>query len=166
VGAVIESQRILDLPLNGRQATDLIQLAGAAIPAGKNGTAGMAGGQNIAVAGGSLSGVSYMLDGTLYNNPFDATNLPFPFPDALQEFKLETSTLTAQNGTHSAAAVNAVTRSGTNAIHGDLFEFLRNGDMNARNSFALARDSLKRNQFGGTVGGPILKDKLFFFAGY
>jgi hypothetical protein len=166
VGTVIESQRILDLPLNGRQATDLIQLAGAAIPAGKNGTAGMAGGQNISVAGGSLSGVAYFLDGTLYNNPFDATNLPFPFPDALQEFKVETSTLTAQNGLHSAAAVNAVVRSGTNAIHGDVFEFLRNGHLNARNFFALKRDTLKRNQFGGTVGGPILKDKLFFFAGY
>lgn len=166
VGTVIENQRILDLPLNGRQATDLIQLAGAAVPAGVNGTAGMHGGQNIVVAGGSLSGVSYMLDGTLYNNPFDATNLPFPFPDALQEFKLETSTLTAQNGTHSAAAVNAVTMSGTNSYHGDAFEFLRNGDLNARNSFALARDSLKRNQYGGTIGGPILKDKLFFFTGY
>jgi len=88
VGTVIENQRILDLPLNGRQATDLIQLTGAAIPAGVNGTAGFPGGQNIAIAGGLLSGVGYFLDGTLYNNPFDATNLPFPFPDALQEFKV------------------------------------------------------------------------------
>ena len=166
VGAVIETQRILDLPLNGRQATDLIQLAGAAIPAGKNGTAGMAGGQYVSVAGGSLNGVAYALDGTQYNNPFDATNLPFPFPDALQEFKVETSTLTAQNGTHSAAAVQAVTRSGANAIHGDVFEFLRNGDLNARNFFALKRDTLKRNQWGGTLGGPIKKDKLFYFVGY
>jgi len=166
VGTVIESQRILDLPLNGRQATDLIQLTGAAIPAGVNGTAGFPGGQNIAIAGGLLSGVGYFLDGTLYNNPFDATNLPFPFPDALEEFKVETSTLTAQNGIHSAAAINAVVKSGTNAFHGDAFDFLRNGDMNARNFFATSRDTLKRNQFGGTVGGPILKNKLFFFAGY
>src|SRR5579872_3617367 len=166
VGTVIENQRIIDLPLNGRQATDLIQLTGAAIPAGVNGTAGFPGGQNIAIAGGQLSGVGYFLDGTLYNNPFDATNLPFPFPDALQEFKVETSTLTAQNGMHSAAAVNAVVKSGTNSIHGDLFEFLRNGDLNARNFFALKRDTLKRNQYGGTVGGPIKKDKIFFFAGY
>ena len=107
VGTVIENQRILDLPLNGRSATDLIQLTGAAIPAGPNGTAGFPGGQNIMIAGGLLSGVGYFLDGTLYNNPFDATNLPFPFPDALQEFKVETSTLTAQNGSHSAAAINA-----------------------------------------------------------
>jgi hypothetical protein len=166
VGTVIESQRILDLPLNGRQATDLIQLVGAAIPAGVNGTAGFPGGQNIAIAGGLLSGVGYFLDGTIYNNPFDATNLPFPFPDALEEFKVETSTLTAQNGIHSAAAINAVVKSGTNAFHGDAFEFLRNGDLNARNFFAATRDTLKRNQFGGTVGGPIKKNKLFFFAGY
>jgi hypothetical protein len=93
VGTVIENQRILDLPLNGRQATDLIQLTGASIPSGVNGTAGFPGGQNIAIAGGLLSGVGYFLDGTLYNNPFDATNLPFPFPDALEEFKVETSTV-------------------------------------------------------------------------
>ncbi|HEY3826547.1 MAG TPA: TonB-dependent receptor [Bryobacteraceae bacterium] len=166
VGTVIDNQRILDLPLNGRQATDLIQLTGAAIPAGVNGTAGFPGGQNIAIAGGLLSGVGYFLDGTLYNNPFDATNLPFPFPDALEEFKVETSTLTAQNGIHSAAAINAVVKSGTNDFHGDAFEFLRNGDLNARNFFAATRDTLKRNQFGGTVGGPIKKNKVFFFAGY
>ncbi len=141
-------------------------MTGAAIPAGVNGTAGFPGGQNIAIAGGLLSGIGYSLDGTLYNNPFDATNLPFPFPDALEEFKVETSTLTAQNGTHSAAAIEAVVKSGTNAYHGDAFEFLRNGDMNARNFFAATRDTLKRNQFGGTVGGPIKKNKLFFFAGY
>lgn len=166
VGTVVENQQILDLPLNGRQATDLIQLTPATIQAGVNGTAGFPGGQNIAIAGGQLSGVGYFLDGTLYNNPFDATNLPFPFPDALEEFKVETSTLTAQNGIHAAAAINAVVKSGTNSFHGDAFEFLRNGDLNARNFFAASRDTLKRNQFGGTIGGPIKKNKLFFFAGY
>jgi hypothetical protein len=166
VGSVIENRRILELPLNGRNPVELIQLAGAAVPGGKNGTAGMPGGLNISVAGSLLSGVTYFLDGTLHNNPFDAVNLPFPFPDALQEFKVETSTLTAQNGLHSGAAVSAVVKSGTNSYHGDLFEFLRNGELNARNYFAARRDSLKRNQFGGTVGGAIKKDKLFFFAGY
>jgi hypothetical protein len=166
LGTVIENRRILDLPLNGRQATDLIQLAGAAIPAGKNGTAGMPGGINIAIAGGQLSGIAYFLDGIPYANPFDSTNLPFPFPDALQEFKVETSTLTAQNGLHSAAAINAVVKSGTNNWHGDAFEFLRNGDMNARNFFAASRDTLKRNQYGGVAGAPIRKDRLFIFGGY
>ena len=166
VGAVIENQRILELPLNGRNAVELIQLAGAAVPGGINGTAGMPGGLNISVAGGLLSGLTYFLDGTLYNNPFDAVNMPFPFPDALQEFKVETSSLTAQNGLHSAGAVSAVVKSGTNEYHGDAFEFLRNGDMNARNFFAPRRDTLKRNQYGGTLGGPIRKNKLFFFGGY
>jgi len=166
VGSVIDNQRILELPLNGRNPVELIQLAGAAVPGGANGTAGYPGGLNISVAGGLLSGVTYFLDGTLYNNPFDAVNMPFPFPDALQEFKVETNSLTAQNGLHSGAAVSAIVKSGTNEYHGDLFEFLRNGDMNARNSFAPKRDTLKRNQFGGTVGGPIRKNKVFFFAGY
>jgi hypothetical protein len=84
----------------------------------------------------------------------------------LQEFKVETSALPAQYGQHSAGAINAVTKSGTNELHGNLFEFVRNGSLNARNAFALTRDSLKRNQFGGTVGGPILRNKLFFFGGY
>ena len=124
VGGVIENQRILELPLNGRNAAELIALAGAAVPGGKNASAGMPGGLNISVAGGLLSGIGYYLDGTMYNNLFDAVNLPFPFPDALQEFKVETSTLTAQNGSHAAAAVSAVVRSGTNQFHGSAFEFL------------------------------------------
>src|SRR5215467_14007429 len=166
VGSVIENTRILELPLNGRNPVELIQLVGAAVPAGQAGTAGMPGGRFISIGGGLLSGVSYVLDGTLYNNPFDALNLPFPFPDALQEFKVETSSLTAQNGLHSAGAVSAVVRSGSNAFHGDAFEFFRNGILNARNANAARRDTLKRNQFGGTLGGPIIANKLFFFGGY
>jgi hypothetical protein len=166
VGQVIENQRILELPLNGRQATDLIQLAGAAVPQGTASSRSMNGGQAISVAGGQAFSVTYMLDGANHNNTYDNLNLPLPFPDALQEFKVETSTLTAQNGIHPGAAVNAVTKSGTNGFHGDAFEFVRNGDFNARNFFAARRDTLKRNQFGGTVGGPIMKNKLFAFAGY
>jgi hypothetical protein len=166
VGSVIENQRILELPLNGRNPVELIQLAGASIPAGKNGTAGMPGGLNISIAGGLPSGVGYFLDGQFYTSPFDAVNLPFPFPDALQEFKVETNAQTAQNGMHANGAVSAVVRSGSNQFHGNVFEFLRNGDMNARNFFAARRDTLKRNQYGGTIGGPIRRNKLFFFGGY
>src|SRR5262249_45907898 len=85
---------------------------------------------------------------------------------ALQEFKVETSGLQAQYGPHSSGEVNAVTKSGTNDFHGSLFEFLRNGSLNARNTFALANDGLKRNQFGGTIGWPIVRNKLFFFGGH
>ena len=166
IGSVIENQRILELPLNGRQVTDLIQLAGAAVPQGVNSSRSMQGGQAISVAGGQSFGVAYFLDGGIHNNPFDNLNLPLPFPDALQEFKLETSALTAQNGMHSGAAVNAVTKAGTNDVHGDAFEFFRNGNMNARSFFAPRRDTLKRNQFGGVIGAPIIKNKLFVFGGY
>ena len=91
---------------------------------------------------------------------------PFPFPEALQEFSVETSSLPARNGLHPGGAVNVVTKSGSNSLHGDLFEYLRNGDLNARNFFQPVHDNLKRNQFGGDVGGRIIKDKLFFFGGY
>src|SRR5207302_4113211 len=89
-----------------------------------------------------------------------------PFPDALQEFKVETSTLSASSGMYSGAAVNAVTKSGTNDFHGDLFEFVRNDLFNGRNYFATKNSTLKRNQFGGTGGGPIIRNKVFFFGGY
>jgi len=179
VGNVMENQRILDLPLNGRNPADLIQLAGAAVAPGAAFNAssrsfqGQSGGEGYAVAGGQTSGTAYLLDGAIHNNPFDGLNLPLPFPDALQEFKLETSALTAQNGIHGGATVNAVTKSGTNEYHGDLFEFVRNNVFNATNPFAATgpdgkrlTDGLKRNQFGGTVGGPIMKNKLFFFGGW
>src|SRR5438552_354700 len=109
VGSVIDNQRILELPLNGRQATDLIQLAGAAIPQGVAGAGGFPNTGQIVIAGGQAFGVAFWLDGSLYNNPWDNANLPFPFPDALQEFKVETSSLTAQNGVHAGGTINAVT---------------------------------------------------------
>jgi hypothetical protein len=166
VGSVIENQRILELPLNGRQATDLIVIAGAAVPQGAATSRSMNGGQAISVAGGQSFGVTYMLDGGLHNNPFDNLNLPLPFPDALQEFKLETGSLTAQNGMHSAAAVNAVTKSGTNDLHFTAFEFLRNGVVNGHPYFSPRADNLKRNQYGGTIGSSLIKNKLFAFGGY
>src|SRR5262249_25290307 len=88
------------------------------------------------------------------------------FPDALQEFSVQTSGVSARYGVHPYGVINVVTKSGTNQIHGSLFEFLRNGDVNARNFFAPAHDSLRRNQFGYTAGLPILKDRLFFFNGF
>ncbi len=166
VGTVMENQRILELPLNGRVATDLITYTGAVIPQGVAGNGGFPGTEQFVIAGGQAFGVQFYLDGSVYNNPWDLANLPLPFPDALQEFKVETSTLTASNGIHAGGTVTGVTKSGTNEFHGDAFDFFRNGDMNARNFFAPTRDTLKRNQFGGVVGGPVIKNKLFFFFGY
>ncbi|HEV3331030.1 MAG TPA: TonB-dependent receptor [Bryobacteraceae bacterium] len=170
VGTVVDNQRVVEMPLNGRNATQLVFLAGMATIGGANG--GFLNSVRnyptvmISVAGGVANQQTYSLDGANHNDAYNGLNLPLPFPDALQEFKVETSALPAQYGLHSTAAVNAVTKSGTNQIHGDAFEFFRNGDLNARDFFAPTRDTLKRNQFGGTVGGPIRKDKLFFFAGY
>ncbi len=166
VGTVMETQRILDLPLNGRTPTDLIAFTGAAVQTGQSVPWSMQTGVTISVAGGVSYGVYYALDGAPHLNMYDSTNLPLPFPDALQEFKVDTSAQNAQSGLHSGAQINSVTKSGTNSFHGDAFEFFRNGDMNARNFFSAAQDTLKRNQFGGVIGGPIRKNSLFFFFGY
>jgi len=168
VGQVVENARILELPLNGRQIVELIPLSGAATPAVLNngGDRNPFATASFSVAGGQNQSVAFTLDGAFHNNPHDNGYVSMPFPDALQEFKVETSASSAQNGVKSAGTVSLVTKSGTNAFHGDLFEFVRNGKFNARNSFATRRDTIKRNQFGGTLGGAIKKNKLFFFAGY
>ncbi len=176
VGQTMETQRILELPLNGRNAAELVLTVGAAVsmPEYASSPRSMQNQLSIAVAGGLPSGVNYALDGAQHNNPYDNLSLPLPFPDALQEFKVETSALSASQGQHSSAQVNTVTKSGTNDFHGSLFEFVRNDLLNATNYFARVDPStgkkvhstLKRNQFGGTAGGPILRNKLFFFGGY
>ena len=173
ISDVVEQERIVELPLQGRQVTDLIVLAGAAIETGRPNSRSFQGGVNISVAGGLDFGVAYSLDGAMHNDVQNAGGLPLPFPDALQEFRVTTSGVSAQNGMHAGASVNAVTRSGTNAFHGNAFEFLRDRRFNAKSPFAAVGadgtrkdDGLRRNQFGGTLGGPVLRDKLFFFGGY
>src|SRR5438132_12255492 len=166
VGQVIDNVRVLELPLNGRQVTDLIILSGAAVGGGNQGTARTWPTDFISVGGGLNDGLTYLLDGGTHNDPFSNANLPLPFPDALQEFKVKTSAVPAQYGQHSSGAVNSVTKSGSNEFHGDLFEFVRNKIFNARNAFSPTRDGWKRNQFGGVVGGPIIRNKLLFFGGH
>ena len=172
IGQVVDNQRIMEMPLNGRDVHELIFLAGMAKYPG---TASLQSVRNyptvvVSVAGGAPDSVGYSLDGIIHQDPYNNLSLPLPFPDAVQEFKVETSAIPAQYGFHSTAAVNAITKSGTNEFHGDLFEFLRNGKLNANDYFNNAsnrpRDTLKRNQFGGVIGGPVRKDKLFFFGGY
>jgi Carboxypeptidase regulatory-like domain len=173
VSQVIDHARMVDLPLNGRNATQLIMLSGAANDIGPaNGMSDLTGSKDyfsadaISVAGGQANGTLYLLDGGENMDSLQNVNLPLPFPDALQEFSVETSALSARYGMHPGAVVNTVTRSGTNEFHGNLFEFVRNGDANAIDYFATQQDSLKRNQFGGTLGAPILKNRLFGFFGY
>ncbi len=168
ISNVVDQQRISELPLNGRQATQLILTLGAAAygDAGDTGSKTFYSSTRISVAGGQGNGTAYLLDGGDNTDAMSNVNLPFPFPDALQEFSVETSAVSSRFGIHPGATVNVVTKSGSNSFHGDLFEYLRNYHMNARNFFATGRDSLKRNQFGGTAGGKIIRDKLFFFGGY
>ncbi len=169
ISEVVDNQKIVELPLQGRQVTNLIILAGAAVNTGDvSGQRNRSDAVAISVAGGLRSGVTYVLDGAMHNDTYDNLNLPFPFPDALQEFRVATSGLSAENGTHSGATVNAVTKSGTNKWSGNVFEFLRDHRFNAVDHFAPpgTNDGLNRNQFGGTFGGPVLKDKLFFFGAY
>ena len=169
ISQVIDQQRIVELPLNGRDPTELITISGASINKsdGTNtGSKSFFSSQSISIAGGAGNTTNYLLDGGDNNDSFTNVNMPIPFPDALAEFSVETSTLPARYGLHPGGVVNAVTKSGSNQWHGDLFEFLRNGDANAINYFAPRQDSLKRNQFGGTIGGRAIRDKLFFFAGY
>jgi hypothetical protein len=178
ISQVMDNKRIVDLPLNGRNPADLLQfLPGAVAQPLLNATSRSMGGSNgglsYSLAGGLSFGVSYTLDGATHNNPYDNLNMPLPFPDALQEFRAETSSLTAQNGMHSGGAVNAVTKSGTNQFRGDAFEFFRHHSLNATDPFAAKNpdgsrkdDGLKRNQYGATLGGPIKTNRLFFFAGY
>jgi len=173
ISDVVQNEEILALPLNGRNAVELIALAGAAVQTTLPSQRVAPGGMGVSVAGGQSFGVAYVLDGAMHNNPQDNLNLPFPFPDALQEFSVATSGLNAQHGMHSGAAVNAVTKAGTNRFAGNMFEFLRDKQFNATNPFSRVGpdgkrldDGLQRNQFGGTLGGPIVQNTLFFFGAY
>jgi hypothetical protein len=171
VSEVMESQRIVELPLQGRDVTALIAAVGG-VNTGSPNSRSFAGAANFAVAGGLPFGVAYLLDGAMHNDSQNNANLPLPFPDALQEFRVATTGLTAQNGMHSGASVNAITKSGTNRFTGNLFEFNRDHRFNAIDPFAKmvngkqVDDGLSRNQWGGTAGGPLVRDKLFFFGGY
>jgi hypothetical protein len=166
---VIDQSRITELPLNGRQATQLVLVSGGAVTAPGNdmvGSKNYASSTVIAVAGSQGNYNNYVLDGAYHTDNFTNVNLPYPFPDALHEFSVESNSLPARNGVHPGSLVNVVTNSGSNQWHGTVFDFVRNNVINATNFFSPAKDTVKRHQFGGTVGGKIITDKLFFFGGY
>lgn len=164
----IDERAITALPLNGRQVTSLITLAGASVPSSTltQGNKGFWSSVSPNIAGGQGNQSDFRLDGGDNNDYESNTSFAFPFPDALAQFSVETSVLGADTGLHPAGSINAVTKSGTNNWHGSAFEYIRNNLMDATNFFAVTKDSLHQNQFGGTFGGRIIRDKLFFFAGY
>ena len=173
ISTVMDQERIVDLPLNGRQATDLILLsAGAAQPPNASSRVvtshDYVNSVGVSVSGGQINGNNYLLDGGDNNDSHSNVNMPFPFPDALQEYNVQTSGISSRYGLHPGSVINVVTKQGGNSFHGDLFEFVRTPNLNAQNRFTVApaKDALHRNQFGGTIGGPILRNKLFGFGGF
>lgn len=165
----IDQQTLTELPLNGRQVTALITLSGASAPAPITdlvGSKSFYSSVAISVAGGQGNSTDYRLDGADHNDYMTNVNLPFPFPDAVGQFSVESTVLGAQDGLHPGGLVNVVTRAGSNQFHGTVFEFIRNNYFNATNFFSTSKDTLHQNQYGATLGGRIIKDKLFFFAGY
>lgn len=173
---VIERERMVELPLNGRNAVETMNLIPGVSGVATNTTTGQAklpGSTNVNVNGSRDNQTSYSLDGANFLDQYYNVNIPFPFPDALQEFSVQTNNYSARHGGNAGGVVNVVTKSGTNQFHGDLFEFVRNRVFNARNYFSTDRDQIKRNQFGGTIGGPLSiphvyngHDRTFFFFGY
>src|SRR5262245_59815331 len=173
-GAVIDQQKMVELPLNGRDYNQLALLSpGVLAPTPRLQSVGFKGVFNV--NGNRAFQNAFQLDGvdnTSYSNSFRGGNTQVVQPsiDALQEFKIQTNAYSAEFGRSSGALVNAVIKSGTNNIHGSAYEFHRNDNLDASNFFSNKNNAPKpfrlRNQFGATVGGPIVKDKTFFFADY
>jgi hypothetical protein len=178
LGRTINDQEILGLPLVNRNAYAELSLTAGVQSNSASGKTNPSGTPNfqiglpstqVTVNGGIDGGVpmvSYYLDGGINMTGLRNYGNPLPNPDALQEVRVETSGFAAQYGRMSSAVVTAVTKSGTNKFHGSLFEFNRNTDLNATPWDSTVNPSYHRNQFGGTVGGPIRRDKAFFFFSY
>jgi hypothetical protein len=174
---VIGEQSVGDLPLNGRNAALLTEetpgvVLGPVDNADQGAQKTFPAANTVSVNGTRSSDTNYMFDGGNNIDEFYGVNEPFPFPDALQEFSIEANNYNAEYGQNAGGVVNIISKSGGDSFHGDLFEYVRNGLFNASNFFSSTVDPLKRNQFGGTLGGPVeiphvAKSKhTFFFVGY
>jgi hypothetical protein len=165
--SVVTSQQIVDLPLIGRNFTQLEQLS-PGVMSGSDRFGSGANGTAFSINGAQTQQSSFLIDGTDSNDIPLNTSLFLPSPDALQEFNLISSTINPEYGRNSGGIVNALIKNGTNSIHGDVFDFYRDTFLNNRNFFTVGPNSpiFHQNVFGGTVGGPIWKDKTFFFLSY
>jgi hypothetical protein len=169
---VISQEEVTELPIYGRDPSNLVNLAAGTTnelfsQASTLTSSNSFSTESGASVGGQRQGSAwYLLDGVANMDTFDLLAAPFPNTDATQEFRVITNNFDAQYGFAPMAIVSIQTRSGTNQFHGGAFEFLRNDDGNAANWFTGKVNLLKQNQFGGFVGGPILRDKLFFFTNY
>jgi len=171
LGSTVSERTVQDMPLNGRNALDLALLQPGVLPADNPANAsGGTGGMQFSIGGGRSDSNTFVLDGGLNNDLLDNGVVYNPNPDSIQEFRVLTSNFTAEYGRNAGGIITEVTKSGTNAIHGSAYDFVRNTAFDANNFFSNLngdpRQTLHRNQYGGTVGGPIKKDKLFFFVAY
>jgi Carboxypeptidase regulatory-like domain/TonB-dependent Receptor Plug Domain len=169
ISHVVDEQRIVDLPLNGRDTLQLQYIMPGVSYDNDNVAHGQGQHEGVVVNGNRPGSNYYLLDGVDMTDSYLSVAPTFPAPDALQEFDIQTSNFTAQYGRSSGGIVNAATKAGTNQWHGDAFEFLRNDVFNAHNFFDVPgakKPSFKLNQFGGTIGGPIQKNKTFVFGYY
>jgi hypothetical protein len=165
VQASVTRKQMVDLPLNGRNALQLTTLTPGTVITDVGTESGQQDNRGLAVNGLRATQNNFQLDGAIYTNRFFDSVPTMPNPDTLEEFTVQTSAYSAEYG-GAGALVQLSTRSGTNDFHGTLFEFLRNTDLNARNFFQLKRPPFKLNQFGGTGGGAIRKNKTFFFVSF
>lgn len=173
LGQVIEMKQIQALPLNGRFFQHLITMTPGAMPfygRGDSAENASAAGAKIATAhtvnGMPWSGNNYLLDGVVNNEMQNAYINITPPLEAIQEFKVQTNNPTAEFGVFGGAAVNLTLRSGTNELHGSVFEYLRDDALNTKSYFAPTKAPYNSHQFGATLGGPILKNRAFFFGDY
>jgi Carboxypeptidase regulatory-like domain/TonB-dependent Receptor Plug Domain len=158
----VNEKQMQDLPLNGRNALQLTTLTPGTVLTNVGTESGQQDNTGLSVNGLRATQNNFQLDGTMYTNRFFDSVPTMPNPDALQEFTIQSSNYSAEHG-GAGALVQLSTRSGSNEIHGTAFEFLRNTALNARNFFNITKPPFKLNQFGGTIGGPIIKNKTFFF---
>jgi len=166
---VVDSRRVEELPLNGRETLQLQALLPGAIQV-QAGQAASFIAQNtdlsFAVNGARPNASAYTLDGGLNMDMYNNLATAFPNPDAIQEFSILENNYAADKGRNAGAVINMITKSGTNSFHGALWEFFRNDELNTKNFFSVDVPPLRKNQFGGSVGGPIIKDKAFFFGSW
>ncbi len=166
----IEQKQIRDLPLNGRIAVQLVELTPGmlflGIGASANGTSSAnVDGAAVEGMGTHTDATQFLVDGMSANDPSTQTGMAFPNLEAIDQFRVQTSSFSAENG-RDPIQVTMITKSGTNQYHGTLWEFLRNDVLDARNTFSATKPTLRRNQWGASGGGPVIKNKTFFFAAF
>jgi len=172
LGDVITGSHIVNMPLNGRDFTDLLGLQAGVVPqispdaAGQYNYFGSTEQGNVSISGQRESSNAFLINGANVDDPLNNGATAVPDVDSIAEFRVLTANFDAEYGNYGGGIITVITKSGSNAFHGNVFEFLRNTDLDARSYFDISRTAFEQNQFGGTFGGPIRRNKVFFFVDY